>query len=361
MAHIFGETFVASDRVFALDESGGAHVFLQSAPLGATTAPVAVGHLIDPSFRVYVGSGDGTISLFRRGDLVDPPTTFAVGRPLLWSLTHAHGVLYVGTGTFETPEPASVLALDDTTGAVLWDQPLPAPVVPPPAIAYSNGAPFRVIVATAGQDQRVRALDLGSGAEVWSQPDYVLSALVHHEDVIYYADIDDNSLRARSAHDGSLIWEYVNPANDNFNRPVLSGGVVYATSIGSQVVALAAATGQLLWAVPNPGGGGLGAPVHYVDQQQGVTLVIFAQGQFGIGQAFLQAVDATTGALVWVSATPVAGEGEASTEPILSAAGVQVGTPDGRLVSLDPLTGQLNWERQLTGESIIARPRWVNW
>jgi outer membrane protein assembly factor BamB len=362
VAHIMGLTYIASDRVFAVDESGGGHVNEQSASLSATSSPISVGQLIAADHRVYVASESGLITLFRGLTAIDTPaSTFDVGEQMLWSLAHADGVLYAGTGTGVAPT-GSMVALDDTTGDVLWSQEFGGAIMYPASVAYSGSAPSCVIFGTAGQDQHVRALDVTSGTEVWDEPDYAFGQYVRGQ-VVYYADIDDNSLRARSVDDGSLIWEYVNQSNFNFQRPTFAGGVIYSTSVGNQVVSLDAATGNLLWeaeVTPHPGN-----PVTYFDHDRGLALLIFAIGQYDIGDSYLQALDANSGAVVWTSTTSVGGEGESCTDPIIAdwdeGGMVQVGTPDGRLVSLDVADGHLVWQLQLTNEDFISRPKWAPW
>src|SRR5664279_3883725 len=144
MAHVFGRTFVSSNRVFGIAETGPRNADISN-PIQATTPAIPVGKLTDPDFRVYVGTSDGQIAVFR-GALSDPPQLFQVtSEPVLWSLYHAAGVLYLGTGDFSTPNSGTLLALDDRTLSVRWQIALGGPVLYPVAVAYGGSVPKQVV------------------------------------------------------------------------------------------------------------------------------------------------------------------------------------------------------------------------
>jgi outer membrane protein assembly factor BamB len=351
---IKGATYIASDRLYAVDETG--KLYWKSVPVSAFVAPVAVGNLSAPKFRVYVAAGDGTISQFHTA--TTPQSTYATGQAMLWSLADANGTLYVGTGTLQTPGQGSVIALDDLSGNTHWTHPLPGPVVWPASIGGG-----RLIVGTGGPDFRLRALSLTDGSEIWNEPGSAFGQVIAGN-VVYYADLSDNSLTARSIANGKLIWKHVNTIN--FNRPIVAvtaaGPVVFATSLGAQAIALDAVTGSVKWLVTALGS--LGVPVAAPDLSGKAALVIFALDQFQ-ANSVLQARNAQTGALVWTSTTNVGKVGQACTAPIVVPGNVdtemvQVGTPDGRLVSLRAYGGQLMWQLPLANE-FLNTPLWVPW
>ena len=75
--------------------------FEMSAPLGAVSGLVSVGRLDLPDFRGYVATTGGNIAFFQISDLNVPPQLFHVtDLPVLWSLYHAAGVLYLGLEIF---------------------------------------------------------------------------------------------------------------------------------------------------------------------------------------------------------------------------------------------------------------------
>ena len=355
---IKGATYIASDRLYAVDEAG--KLYWQSVPVSAFVAPVAVGNMSAPKFRVYVADGNGTISQFHTAATAQ--NTYATGQAMLWSLADANGTLYVGTGTLQTPGQGSVIALDDLTGNTHWTHPLPGPAVWPASIDVGGG---RLIVGTGGPDFRLRALKLTDGSEIWNEPASAFGQVIAGN-VVYYADLSDHSLNARSVANGKLIWKHVNTINANFNRPIVSetagGPVVFATSLGAQAIALDPVTGSVKWLVT--ASGLLGAPVAAPDTSGKAALVIFALDQFQ-ANSFLQGRNAQTGALVWTSTTNVGVVGQACTAPIVVPGNVdtemvQVGTPDGRLVSLRAYGGQLMWQLKLTNE-FLNTPLWVPW
>ena len=144
-------------------------------------------------------------------------------------------------------------------------------------------------------------------------------------------------------------------------RPTIAGGVLF-TSGGDDrhdVFALDAETGAVRWQTKVPGFPGV--PVTYFDHSRGLALLIFVVGQVP-PNSHLQAVDANSGALSWTSTVGVGGPYDIVTDPIVVAPHngmAQVGTADGRLVSVDVATGELRWQVQLTTQPITSRPKWV--
>ena len=360
MAHIMGITFVSNGQVFATDESGN-HVFEASAPINAVTPVVSAGALHDLDFRCYVGTGDGNIAKFNRGSLSTPQFFHVTDYPVLWSLYHAAGVLYLGTGDFSSSGPFDLLALDDQTLAPRWRVSSPGPMMYPVGVAYTGNTPKQVIVSSGNPNPALRGLDVATGAELWSVPETVFGQKVH-DGVVYYGELASSTLRARLASDGSLLWSFRNPRFFSFQVPMVAGGVVWASSAGNEVYALDASNGNALWEVAL--GEHPGVPAVGFDHPNGLSLVAVAE-QNGISVGFLQGIDANTGARLWTSNVPVSQEGGSCTDPIViphfeGGLEVQVGTADGALMTFNPYDGQLLWQRQLTpGSSLLAKPHWV--
>jgi outer membrane protein assembly factor BamB len=363
MAHIFGRTFVSSNRVFAADETGPGNIDT-SIPVLASTAAIPVGHLTDPDFRVYVGTSDGKIAVFHE-PVSDPPQMFQItSQPVLWSLYHAAGQLYLGTGDFSTPDSGTLLALDDKTLAVRWQIALGGPVMYPVGVAYQGNVPKQVIVTNGNPNAAVSGLDVATGAELWSAPDSAIDGPRVHNGVVYYGNSFDASVTARSASDGQLLWSFKTPRNANFHLPMAAGGVVWATSEAFEIVALNASNGSALWEVrgvlfPGP-------PAVHFDHNFGLALLVYSEG-FGIGPGFLRGLDANTGAQLWTSSAPVSQPGMQSSIPIIIQPNqffgdfqVQVGSSDGSLMSFNVFDGQMFWQAQLNpGEPIFGRPHWA--
>jgi outer membrane protein assembly factor BamB len=361
MAHVFGRTFVSSNQVFAVDETGPGNTDISS-PIQAVTPAIPVGRLTDPDFRVYVGTSDGKIAVFHE-PLSNPPQIFQVtGEPVLWSLYHAAGVLYLGTGDFSTS--GTLLALDDSTLAVRWQIALGGPVLYPVGVAYQGNTPKQVIVTNGNPNATVRGLDVATGAELWSVPDSTIEGPRVHNGVVYYANGSDSSVTARSASDGQLLWRFKSPRNANFHLPMAAGGVVWATSEAFDIVALNASNGGVLWEVrgvlfPGP-------PSVHFDHNYGLALLVYGEG-FGTGPGFLRGLDANTGAQLWTSSAPVSQSGMQSSIPIIVQPNqffgdfqVQVGSSFGTLMSFNAFNGQMFWEEQLNpSEPIFVKPHWA--
>ncbi|MGF6810872.1 outer membrane protein assembly factor BamB [Paraburkholderia sp. Clong3] len=210
--------------------------------------------------------------------------------------------------------------------------------------------PERVIVTAA---PNIAAFDAKTGAKLWSELSGQGAGQVVSGEYVYY--YGENGLFARSVMNGHLLWSWI--TRIGFSRPAVLGNSVYVTAGSNQIYALDARTGQVLWQVENPYQNP-GNPVAY--EYEGQTLVIFEVGRYFIEDSFLVGLDGATGALLWKSDTPVAGAMQACTDPIsIFSGGVQVGTPDGRLVTLNGLSGELWWQLQLSDIGFSSSPTWA--
>jgi outer membrane protein assembly factor BamB len=211
MSHIMGLTYVTTNgRVFAVDESGSLNGV--SIQINAISGPVSVGQLIVPDFRIYVGTTDGKVALFENslgGGVGGPPQLFQVTNQIILSLYHASGVVYVGTGPL-SPGPFSLIALDDRTFGRLWDVSPTSWVVNPAGVGYEGNVPKEVVfssVNSSSLNASLLAVDVATGAELWSVSEEAVFGQRVHEGVVYYANTGGNSLNARLASDGTTAVE----------------------------------------------------------------------------------------------------------------------------------------------------------
>jgi outer membrane protein assembly factor BamB len=252
---------------------------------------------------------------------------------------------------------------NDRTFSPRWQVSSAGPVMYPAGVAYDGNVPKQVIFSSGNPNPQVRALDVATGAELWSVPDVALGQHIH-QGVVYYGDLNDNSLKARSTSDGTLIWRFTNPRNFNFQRPTAAGGVVWATTEGNQIYALRVSDGAVLWEVEINGHPGV--PVVHFDHTWGTSLVAVAE-QNGAVPGYLKAFDPNTGRALWTSSDPVSQPGGSCTDPIViphfeNGFQVQVGTFDGTLMTFSASNGQLLWQRPLSpGLALIASPHWASW
>jgi outer membrane protein assembly factor BamB len=254
---------------------------------------------------------------------VDPPVVYALdlatgrqrwrtvldrGTDLQWAAPVVDGgqVLVADTLSHEGSAPTSHLhALDAGTGRVRWKADLhagqqgffaEAPVV----------ADGLVYVATASR--RLLALDASSGREVWRAGGFPVVAGVR--DGLVIAAIDDR-LAALDAGSGVRRWE-VPIGGGGEHWPVLEGDTVYVAS-AREVIAVDAATGTTRWRVPvDPA---VGPPV-----QIGGRLYVATRSR-------LLALDASSGRPLWTSARWRIVNG-----PLATPGGVVVATADGTLL-----------------------------
>ena len=125
-------------------------------------------------------------------------------------------------------------------------------------------------------------------------------------------------------------WQYswANPA-PFASQPVLADGVIYAGSMGGQIVALRASDGTLLW---------------QQHQQAGIEPLVVSDGLVINDTGPVFALRASDGALVWQSAVSPSGEGTPAGKPeTVSAGTVYIGGDDGNVTALQASSGKSLW------------------
>lgn len=164
-------------------------------------------------------------------------------------------IVYVGG-----PGKGALVALDATTGAVLWRLDGEGPPYAPAVVATIGGVRQVVTLAQAS----LLGVDWQTGAKLWSRKyqvpwdNTILTPIVDGDRVILSAyDIDVQAFDIKKTAAGwtaEVAWSSRYPMY--MSSPVLVGGRLYGFSVlkKGQLVALDAKTGKLLWASP----GGLG-------------------------------------------------------------------------------------------------------
>lgn len=270
---------------------------------------------------LYIGTS------FTSEGAVDPPVVYALdlatgqqrwrtvldrGTDLQWAAPVVDGgqVLVADTLSHEGSAPTSHLhALDAGTGRVRWKADLHADqqgfFAEPPVVAGGL-----VYVATASR--RLLALDVDSGREVWRARGFPMVAGVR--DGLVIAAIDDR-LTALDAGSGVRHWE-VPVSGGGEHWPVLEGDTVFVAS-ARDVTAVDAATGTTRWRVPvDPA---VGPPVRV-----GGRLYVATRSR-------LLALDASSGRPLWTSARWRIVNG-----PLATPGRVVVATADGTLLGFAP-------------------------
>jgi len=160
-------------------------------------------------------------------------------------------------------------------------------------------------------------------------------------------------VRAIDADNGKIVWETSYPAPFKMNpatarhgpgpksTPTYANGRLFTLGITGIVTAFDAATGKQLWQKP----GSTPLPMYNSHSFSPIVdrgLVIFHTG--GHMGGALTAFDVNTGAVKW----SWAGDGPGYGSPVLATLGGTrqiVTITQGKLVSVDPATGALLWER----------------
>ncbi len=147
----------------------------------------------------------------------------------------AAGTVYVGT-----VYGYKVLALDALTGTLVWSQTVESDVASVPVIAQGM-----VFVGTYGGT--LYALDMSSGAIVWSQPGFggfFLNTPTYAEGILYFGSWN-SAFYAVDPMDGSVIWQ--TPVGSYVtSSTAYANGYLYGTSENGYLHVLDAATGTIV-------------------------------------------------------------------------------------------------------------------
>lgn len=164
---------------------------------------------------------------------------------------------------------------------------------------------------------------------------------------------DDEAMSAIDPDTGKVIWRTAYPVAFTMHpaatrhgmgpksTPVFANGKLFAIGMTGVVTAFDAATGKQLWQKP----GSMPLPMfnsHAFSPIVDGGLVIFHTG--GHMQGALTAFDVNTGAVKW----SWAGDGPGYGSPVVAELGGTrqlIAITQGKLVSVDPATGALLWER----------------
>ncbi|MDE0468994.1 MAG: PQQ-binding-like beta-propeller repeat protein [Candidatus Poribacteria bacterium] len=156
----------------------------------------------------------------------------------------------------------------------------------------------------------------------------------------YHQD-SDCRLRCLDAKTGELIWSF-QTASHVESTPFISQGKLYFTAGADGVYCIDALEGQAIW--------------HYKDIHADMSPVVHKDKVYfgtGYGDYRIYAVDAQTGAEAWSKQMPYPVWGSPSTDENLVFFGLGRGNfsdsapvPAGKVVALDPETGDIVWEHE---------------
>lgn len=262
-----------------------------------------------------------------------------VGRlQLMWSLNVSTstdspavsgGIVYVGTGGREI---GYVYALDAATGVQKWTYGNSHGFPSPPAVA--NGIVYIGNNPQGGPDDALYAINATTGSLDWAccgmgQPVYSAPTVVNS--VVYFIDVDLGLVYALDAATGSTKWTYeTTDAIGSQSSPAVINGVVYVGSNDQNLYALNATTGDKIWS--------------YTTGGQIASSPAVANGIVYVGSDNVYALDATTGALLWLA--PI----ESGSSPAIANGVVYIGSYDGSVYALNASTGDKLWSYTTRGQ-----------
>jgi outer membrane protein assembly factor BamB len=239
----------------------------------------------------------------------------------------ANGRVYVGT------LGGRLVALDASTGAVLWSHPPDAlagdtvwtsPAIADGVVYFAANRPWAVIYA----------LDAATGQPLWTESptlSIIISSPVVHEGVVYLA-FNDHKVIALDAATGATKWT-ADAGSGMYASPAVAEGRLYVTVHNRGLLALDVLTGAQLWLAPMNGpqwsSPAAGKGIVYVGSRDDERVFAF---------------NAATGAQVW--SAPLGDW--VHTSPAFANGILYGGANDGRLYAFDAFTGAPRWSRLLT-------------
>jgi len=152
----------------------------------------------------------------------------------------------------------SLLAINRTSGALVWEQKLTSVTLETP-VAGANVAAVRT------NDDRITGFALQDGKQLWSVPHFMPQLTIRNTgsmnavgSEVIMAGLAGGKMQVVSQDTGSVLWEGVVASpkgateleriTDVVSRPVYNGGQMCATAYQGRVACFDAKSGNLMWA-----------------------------------------------------------------------------------------------------------------
>jgi outer membrane protein assembly factor BamB len=262
----------------------------------------------------------------------------------------SNGLIYATNGYNE------LVALNPSSGGIVWRVPLPAPSRAAPTI-HNN----RVFVVTL--DNRLLALNAQDGQKLWEvaalneNSGLLGAASPAAQDGLVVSGFSSGEVMGLNPDTGASLWaDNLSPAvrigglatlSDIQALPVIDRDLVFAISFGGRMIALDAATGERRWQTDING-----ADTPFVSGN--AVFLISANND-------LVCLDRNSGAIRWVQplANYVGSKEDIQTSlmwngPLLAGNRLILTGPNKNLIEVDPQNGQLLRRMKLSGT--VARP-----
>lgn len=245
---------------------------------------------------------------------------------------------YVVVGT----RRGEVVVLDRETGATEGAGEFGSSVEGPIAVSADGGT---IYVPTADADGGIEAYDVQQGRRVWRWEGGVAQAGVVRVGLVLVAPMLDSRVVALDAASGEVLWERAAVDGVQIHAaPVADGADVLIATDRGEVLRLAALSGAERWRAD------VGAPVYAAPAADGRSIVV-STTRGGVVH-----LDAASGEQRWrVDADRVL---RATTAGLTDDA-LAVGFTDGSTRVYDRATGAERWRHRVDG-NISAPPLWVD-
>lgn len=267
------------------------------------------------------------------------------------------GLAVEGTRLFATTGAGELVALNASSGAILWRQAFAAPTNGAPTVSGST-------VYAMGADGGALAVSVDTGRILWSVEGTGLSAgmigsaspAISGGDVIL--PFASGEIKAVDAKTGSAKWiaavagqrlgRAYAALGDVTGDPVVIGGVIYAGTAAGRTIAADAATGTRKWLATE---GALNPPL------------VVAGSVFVVSDdARLVRLDAASGDLIWATEMPYFVKDKpkklkriyAHYGPVLAGGHIAVASSDGQLRLFDPASGAVVSSVDIAGGAASA-------
>jgi len=218
--------------VVALDAATGKVLWTHDpGPNALGSGPIAV----SGGFVYFDCDGSsGGICALNRSDGT-PAWSYVTGNSAT-ALSAYGGVVYAHVGAYGSSATASVVALDGSTGAVLWKHPYGGTGLYASPVAIANGVVYVSAVECCNDPAPVLALRAGTGKRIWSvTPPCTAASSPSVANGVVYVDAAGGgggcpSVSALRASDGKVLWS--NPPNPEtiFPPPMVANGKLYVAN-----------------------------------------------------------------------------------------------------------------------------------
>jgi len=342
----------------ALDGTAGNRIWATNA------ADVSSGSMLRGAPRVFARpvASDGRIFVYDPNGNVSAHSADGGGR--LWKVSlrpagrddepvAGGGVAAEGGRVYAATGYGTVVALDATSGAKVWEQKIGEPARGAPTVAQGK-------VFAVSQANVLYALNAGDGVEAWTfkgvpEVGGLLSSVnpaVAGDRVV--VPFSSGELVAVDIKTGKPVWSdglarasrnyAVTGLADIAASPVIDDGVVYATGVGSRTVALQLKSGNRIWEQA------IGSAHTPVVSGNAVFVVDLDDN--------LIAFDRKSGEVLWSNKLPVTRTKKKRTNwagPVLAGGSLWLVSNEGGLVAVNPANGQVVNTRD-TGEPAMLAP-----